>query len=125
MFEHDEPVAPDLTIAVGNAYRPINQMTLLIGARDTLNAVTESEIAVHGDAEIRDGDFRCTLKMREEVLPILTIGVSTAKLLPGHDVENDETFIQMLILHHRVNVPGVEGGCKPILKRPHRSFIVR
>jgi hypothetical protein len=57
MFKHDQPVAPDLAIAIGNPYRPINRMTLLIGARDMLEAVTESEIAVHGDAEIRDGDF--------------------------------------------------------------------
>ena len=38
----DQPVASDLAIAVGDAYRPIDGVTLFIGARDVLDAVTES-----------------------------------------------------------------------------------
>ena len=41
-------------------------MTLFIGARDVLDAVTETDIAVHGDAEISDGDFRRALEASRE-----------------------------------------------------------
>src|SRR5258708_27300392 len=100
-------------------------MTLRIGAHDVLNAVTESEVAVHGDAEISDGDGRRALEVREEALPGLAICVSAEMLPRRHDVENDETFVGYVVLHHRVNVPGVEGRCKLVLKRPDRCFIVR
>jgi hypothetical protein len=62
--------------------------------------------------------------MREEVLPIFAIGVGAETLLPRHDVEDDQTVVRYVVLHDSVNVPGVEGRCKPLLKRPDRCVIV-
>ena len=100
-------------------------MTLFIGARDVLDAVTETEIAVHDDAEISDGDFRRALESREEAHPSLAICIGAEMLSWRHDIEDDETFVRHIVLHHRINIPGVEGRCKPVFKRPDRCLIVR
>jgi hypothetical protein len=63
MFKHDQPLARDLAIAVGNAYRPIDEVTLLIDARDMLNAVTESKMAIYCDPQTGDGNFRLTVRI--------------------------------------------------------------
>ena len=93
MFKHDQPVASDLTVAVGNAYRPINGMPLRIGTRDMLDTMAESEAAVHGDAEIINGDFRRSPEVCEEPRPSLAICISAGMLPRRHDVKNDKTLI--------------------------------
>src|SRR5579859_3144364 len=93
VFEDDQPFTPDLSIAVGNPYRPVDGTALLIRACDVLDTVTESEIAVHRDAKIGNRDFRPAAEMREEVHPVLAIGVGAMIFLPRHDVENDKTVI--------------------------------
>src|SRR5438045_6850672 len=125
MFKHDQPIARDVAISVGDAYCPIDWMTLFIGADDVLDAVTEAEIAVHGDAEISDGDFRRALEGRKEAHPSLAICIGTEMLPWRHDIEDDETFVRRIVLHHRINIPGVESRCKPFFKRPDRCLIVR
>ncbi len=123
MFKHDQPLAPYLTITVGNAHRPINWITFQIGACDALEAVTESKVAVNGDAEISDCDFRYTFEVREEVRPILAICVSTEILFSRHDVENNETIVRYVVLHDRINIPGVEGNCELVLEHSDCCFI--
>ena len=44
----------------------IDGTTVLIGAHDVLDAVTEAESAVHGNAELSDGNVRRALEAREE-----------------------------------------------------------
>lgn len=72
MFKRYQPVVPDLTIAVGNAYRAINLMSLLIDAGDTLEAMTESNIAIYGNTQISDGDIWCTFGHFEDQLSFST-----------------------------------------------------
>ena len=64
MLKDDQPVAPDLAVAVGDADRYIDRLTFRICAPDALNAVTEAEVALSGDAEIRDVEFRGTREDR-------------------------------------------------------------
>src|SRR5882757_54766 len=124
MFKHDQPTIPDLTIAVGNTNCSINRMTLHIGTRDMLNAVTESKIAVNSDAEISNGNFWPALEVRKETDPGLAICVS-AEMLPGrYDIENNETLVRYIVLHHGVNVSGVESRGKLVFKRADCCFIV-
>src|SRR5688572_15943884 len=123
MFMHDQPVASDLTIPGGYAYCTIDWTTLHIGTLGVHEAVPESDVTFDRNAEINDGQFRYTFEAREEVFPTLAIGVSTT-FLPWYDVENDETFVRYVVLHDRVNVPGVDGRRKFILQRPDRCFIV-
>lgn len=120
---HDQPVAIYLTIAVGNPYRAINRVALQIGARDTLKAVTKTNVAIHRYTEISDGDFRRAPKVGEHICPGGAIGVSAGILLPRHHIEKNETFIWYVGLHDCVNVAGIEGRCKSFLERPDRSFI--
>jgi hypothetical protein len=44
MLKDDQPVAPDLAIAVGDADRYIDRLTFLICAPDALDTVTEAEV---------------------------------------------------------------------------------
>jgi hypothetical protein len=64
VLKDDQPVAPDLTVAIGDADRYIDRLTLLICAPDALDTVTEAEVALSGDVEIRDVEFRGTREYR-------------------------------------------------------------
>src|ERR1700704_3597624 len=125
MFKHDQPAAPDLAIAVGDAYCPIDWVTLFIGAYDVLDAMTEAEIAVHDDAKISDGDFRRPLEGCEEAHPSLAICIGAEMLPWRHDIEDDETLVRHIVLHHRIDIPGVECRSKPVFKRADRCLVVR
>jgi len=82
MFQGYQPFPADHTVSLGNAHPPVNRLTLLIGARDVRETVTEPEVAFNGDTEIGDLKLRRAFEMREEVRPILAICVSAAIFLP-------------------------------------------
>lgn len=46
MFQHNQPVTPDLTITISNTHRTVNRMALRICACNPLDAVTESNVAI-------------------------------------------------------------------------------
>ena len=122
MFQYYQPTATHLTITVGNTYRPVNRVALHVGTRNALEAVAEPNAAIYGDAETSNSNFRCTLEVREEFHPIPSICVSAEVFLSRHYIKNDETIARYIALHHRVNISGVEGRCKPFLKRPDGCF---
>jgi len=123
MFQRDQPLAADFPVAVGYPDPTINRMTLLIGPRDVLQAMTEPDIASTHNTQISNCDLRPPLEMREEIYPILPIGLRTTIFLPWHDVKNDKTFVRYVILHHRVDISGVKRRRELVMKRPDRRFI--
>src|SRR5436190_17170820 len=124
MFKCNQPLATNLTIAISNEYRQINRTTLHINTPDMLEAVTESDIAIHGDAEISDREFWRSFVVGEKVHPITAIGISAIIFLPRHYIENDETIVWYVILHNRINITGSDGRCKIVLKYSDRCFII-
>lgn len=92
MLVSDQPVAADFAIAVGDANRHVERLTVRVGSGDALDAVTEAEAAVGRDAQVRELEFQRTLEKPEESLPVLAIGIGS-DILPGrHDVEDDKAF---------------------------------
>jgi hypothetical protein len=42
----------------------------------------------------------------------------------GHDVEDDQALVGQVALHDRLDIPGADRCCKPILECPDRCLIV-
>ena len=60
-------------VQIEDAYR----LTFRIRAPDALDTVTEAEVALSGDADIRDIEFRGTREDRQEIRPVLAICVGS------------------------------------------------
>jgi len=125
MFQHDQPFPTDLSITIGNPHPPIDRTPLLVGTRNMLTAVTKPKISAHSNTQLSNGNLRLALKMREKIHPISAIGVSAKILLPRHNIKNDQAAIRYVVPHDRVDIAGIKGCYKPVLKRAYRRLIIQ
>src|ERR1035437_10053830 len=118
MFMHDQPVALDLPVHVGDPNGEVNRLAFGVCATHTLNAMAEAHCSIDRDAQIAYLEFQWPLECANEVRPILTICLGTNILAWWNHVEHHEAFVGHIDLHDGVDILGADSSHKSGLKCP-------